>query len=328
MGPAILFLDVEQADQSLVLEHFPDSTFEMGNVQNEELVETCKHAAVISCFITTPFSRAVIEKLPKLKLLCTRSVGYDHIDLDACGERGIVVCNVPDYGSHVIAEHVFALLLSTLRHIREGEERTESGTFDYHGLRGIALKGKTIGILGTGKIGRKVATIAHGFEMSILATDQCRTLELENTYGVRYVSLEELLKQSDILTLHIPATKETTHLLDDKAFALMKDSAILVNTARGSLIDSQALLKALESGKIAHALLDVLEHEQNFEENKALIKHPKVVTTPHIAFYADDSMRNMYLDTFQSIEQWQKGETPFHSVQQHAVICDLPIIRR
>lgn len=328
MAHVLLFLDTEEQDRRLVLEHFPDATFADAALRDEKLVEVCKDAEIISGFINTPFPRTVIEMLPKLKLLCTRSVGYDHIDIDACREKGITVCNVPDYGSHVIAEHVFALLLSTLRHIREGDDRVESGTFDYHGLRGMALKGKTIGILGTGKIGRKVAKIAHGYEMRILATDQCRTMELETELGVQYVTFEELLGQSDILTLHVPATKETEHLLNDATFSQMKDGVVLVNTARGSLIDSTALLRVLDSGKVAHALLDVLEHEQNFKENETLIKHPKVVTTPHIAFYADDSMRSMYLDSIQSIEQWLAGKKPEHVIHPLNIVCDLPALKK
>jgi D-lactate dehydrogenase len=317
-APRIVFLETEEADRALVRESFPDAVFADAPPADAEIVST---------FVATRFPRKVIESLPKLKLLCTRSVGYDHIDVDACRERGVTVCNVPDYGSHVIAEHVFALLLSALRHIREGEDRVDSGVFDYHGLRGMALKDKTIGILGTGKIGRAVARIAWGFGMRILATDQCRTLELETQLGVTYVPYEELLRQSDILTLHIPATPETEHLLNDGAFEKMKNGVVLVNTARGSLINSPSLLRALENGKVSHALLDVLEHEQNFQENKALIKHPRVVTTPHIAFYADDSLRNMYQDTLRSIEQWLRGEKPEHSVRPQNVICDLPALR-
>ncbi len=324
----ITFLEVDREDQTFVKKHFPDAVLVPGVLSGKELIKACEDTEAVSCFIHTQFTKEILEKLPKLKLLCTRSVGTDHIDSNACQEMGVTVCNVPDYGSHVIAEHVFALLLSTLRHIRAGEDRVESGVFDYHGLRGIALKGKTIGILGTGKIGRKVAKIAHGFEMRILATDQCRTVGLETELGVQYVPFQELLQQSDILTLHIPGTKETNHLLDEKAFATMKDGVVLVNTARGSLIDSKALLQALKKEKLSFALLDVLEHEQNFEENKELIRHPKVVTTPHVAFYADDSMRSMYLDTIQSIEQWLQGKQPEHILRPQNVICDLPVLKK
>ncbi len=324
---SVVFLDLEEQDRILVRAELPDAVF-LSCKKAEDIILQCADAEAISTFITTPFPRDVLSKLPKLRLLSTRSVGYDHIDADACKERGVLLCNVPDYGSHVIAEHVFALLLSTLRHIREGEDRVESGTFDYHGLRGISMKGKTIGILGTGKIGRRVARIAHGFDMTILATDQCRTLELESLYGVRYVALPELLASSDILTLHIPALPGTEHFLDSKAFASMKDGSVLVNTARGSLIDSKALLSALDSGKVSHALLDVLEHEQNFEENKKLIRHPRVVATPHIAFYADDSMKNMCTDSVQSILQWKSGKKPDHVVHPLNVVCDLPPVKR
>jgi D-lactate dehydrogenase len=326
--PRITFLEVDKEDRPLVLQRFADAAVVDGTLQEKELIDACKDSEVVSCFITSKFTNAVIGKLPTLKLLCTRSVGFDHIDVGACNERGITVCNVPDYGSHVIAEHVFALLLSTLRHVPEGREKVGSGTFDYHGLRGMALRGKTIGIIGTGKIGRKAAEIAHGFGMNILATDQCRTIELVEKLGVKYVTLDELLAQSDIITLHIPGTKETEHLIDADAFAHMKNGVILVNTARGSLIDSAALLIALKSGKVGYALLDVLEHEQNFEENKELISHPRVVTTPHIAFYADDSMRNMYLDSFLSIEQWLAGKEPEHVVRPLNVVCDLPVIKK
>ncbi len=325
--PDIAFLEVDKEDQSLIKDRFPSATMHDGVLKDQKLIDACNDAEAVSCFINTHFTKDILGKLPKLKLLCTRSVGYDHIDVAACKEHGITVCNVPDYGSHVIAEHVFALLLSTLRHIPEGHEKVESGTFDYHGLRGMALRGKTIGIVGTGKIGRRVAEIAHGFGMKILGVDQCRTLEIVDRLGVTYVSLDQMLSQSDIITLHVPDTKETEHMINAKAFDQMKDGAVLVNTARGSLMDSHALLDALKSGKIAYALLDVLEHEQNFAENKELILHPHVVATPHIAFYADDSMKSMFLDSFQSIEQWMQGKEPEHVVHPLNVVCDLPKVQ-
>ncbi len=324
----IVFLEVDAQDEKPVRERFPDAAVFDGVRAGEKLIDACKDAEVISCFIHTRFTKDILSTLPKLKLLCTRSVGSDHIDVDFCTQQGITVCNVPDYGSHVIAEHVFALLLSTVRHVREGDAKVEGGAFDYHGLRGMALRGKTLGIVGTGKIGRRVAEIAHGFGMKIVAVDPCRTLEIIDRFGVAYVPLDALLMQSDIITLHVPDTKETEHMIGAAAFAQMKEGAILVNTARGSLIDSRALLTALKSGKLAYALLDVLEHEQNFEENKELIAHPRVVTTPHIAFYADDSMRNMYTDSFRSIEEWIGGKTPEHTVKPLSVVCDLPGVRK
>ncbi|MEK7218173.1 MAG: 2-hydroxyacid dehydrogenase [Patescibacteria group bacterium] len=322
MDAHIVFLDVDPHDEASVRARFPRAAISK-HVSEEETEMLCKDAEVVSFFIQTPFRKPLLDKLPNLKLLVTRSVGFDHVDLDACRGRGITVCNVPDYGSHVIAEHVFALLLSKIRHIPEGDARVQGGTFDYHGLRGISLRGKTLGIVGTGKIGRRVAQIAHGFGMKILATDRCRTVELADLLGVRYVSLRELLAGSDFITLHAPATKDTEHMIGAAAFAAMKQGVILINTARGSLIDSKALLDALKGGKVHYALLDVLEHEQNFQEFKALIGHPHVIVTPHVAFYTDESMRNMYEDAFQSVEQWMKTGEPEHVVHPLRVVCDV-----
>jgi len=308
MSHSIVFLEVDAEDAALVRERYPNATIIGEVLEGDALVDACRDAEVVSCFIYTQFSREVLNRLPKLTLLCTRSVGYNHIDLRACSERGITVCNVPDYGSHVIAEHVFALLLSTLRHISEADDRVELGEFSYHGLRGMALKGKTIGIVGTGKIGSVAVRIAHGFGMRILATDPHPNLDLAQMYGVQYVDKAALFAHSDIVTLHVPALPDTHHMLDADVFASMKHGVVIINTARGELIDSDALLDALKGGKVAYALLDVLEHERNFEENRELIGHPNAITTPHIAFYADDSTRNMYEDCFRSIAQWQRGE--------------------
>lgn len=327
MSP-ITFLEVDPEDAALVKSIYPDALILKDNLAGKGVLEKCGDTEILCCFIYSKITRAEIAKLPNLKLLITRSVGFDHIDLDACRERKIVVCHVPDYGSHVIAELVFALLLSTMRHITEGEKRVEGGTFDYHGLKGMTLRGKTIGIVGTGKIGRRVAQVAHGFGMKIVAFDKCRTLELTDLLGVEYMSLEELLRQSDIITLHLPAIPEAEHMINDTTIALMKNGVILVNTARGSIIDSKALLRGLKSGKIRYALLDVLEHEKNFAENKELIDHPNVVTTPHIGFYADVSVTSMYTDCFESVRQWQAGQTPEHVVQPTTKVCDLPGIKK
>ena len=162
----------------------------------------------------------------------------------------------------------------------------------------------------------------------MVATDRCRTIELEDLLHVKYMDLDQLLSESDIITLHMPSTDETKHMIDADAFSKMKDGVVLVNTARGDLIDSDALLDALNSGKVAHALLDVLEHEHNFEENKELIKHPNVVCTPHIAFYAEESMRNMYEDCFTSIDEYVRGEEPEHIVHPPTVVCDLPGVKK
>jgi len=323
--PSIAFLEVvEKQDKKSITDHFSDAFISARNLQEEDNLAQCKNVEILSIFIYSQIGPQQLKALPKLKLLCTRSVGTDHIDLKACQERGITVCNVPDYGAHVIAEHVFALILGTLRHIHEGDERVEELNFDYRGLRGMTLRGKTIGIVGTGKIGRRVAQIANGFGMKILAVDRCRNIELEDILRVRYVELDDLIRQSDIVTLHVPALPETTHMINAETIAQMKDGVVLVNTARGVLVDSDALLKALESGKVSYALLDVLEHEKDAKKDAGLIAHPNAITTPHIAFYSEESMRNMYQDCFESIEQWKSREEPEHAVKPPEIVCDLP----
>ncbi len=327
MPSPILFLEVDPQDQPMIISQFPDAEIRKEALSGPELIKACKDKEAVCCFIYSKFTADVIEALPDLKLLCTRSVGYNHIDITACRSKGITVCNVPDYGSHVIAEHVFALLLSALRHVTEAGTKVESGNFDYHGLRGMALMGKTIGIVGTGKIGVNVAKIAHGFGMRILAVDKCRVLELETAYGVKYTDLDTLYKQSDIITLHVPALPDTIHMINADAIGKMRNGVIIVNTARGELIDSNALLQALDSGKVARALLDVLEHEQDFQMNEKLIKHKSVIVTPHIAFYADDSTTRMFLESLYSIHQWQWKEKVTHEVQPPTIVCDLPGVR-
>lgn len=314
MTPPVFF-DTDLEDRPLVLSKFPDAVFLPADATPEQIVAACKDAEAISTFITTKFPKEILSQLPNLKIICTRSVGFDHIDVPYCAERGIVVAHVPDYGSHVIAEHAFALLLSTLRHIQEGNRRVTSGVFDYRGLRGMTLQGKTLGIIGTGKIGRKVAEIAHGFGMNILAFDVYQAADIVEKFKVKYVTQDELYAQSDIISLHAPALPSTKGMINKESIAKMKDGVIIVNTARGALINAKDLVEALNAGKVKHALLDVLEHESSMEEDSALVKHPKVVTTPHIAFYADDSVRNMYNDCFESLAQWQRGEKPAHTVE-------------
>lgn len=322
-----LFLEVDPEDTPTILAAFPDAVMHSGVLEGDALRQVCADASIVCCFIYSRFTADILRDLPKLRLLCTRSVGSNHIDIAACQRQGITLCNVPDYGSHVIAEHVFALLLSTLRHVDAAGRKVREGNFDYHGLRGMALLGKTIGIIGTGKIGRRVATIARGFGMRVLAVDKCRILELQQHERVQYVDLPTLLRESDVISLHVPSLPETQHLINDDTIGRMKNGVILVNTARGELIDSEALLRAVRSGKIAHALLDVLEREKDFAWNRELIEHPSVVVTPHIAFYADQSMARMYAECFASIRQFLAGETPLHRIVADTVVCDLPGVK-
>ncbi|MBI5414627.1 phosphoglycerate dehydrogenase [Candidatus Peregrinibacteria bacterium] len=312
----IVFLEVDTEDEKTILKAFPQAKIENTVLTDEQIIKKYPNAEVLCIFIYSPITKKVIYGLKNLKLVVTRSVGYNHIDLRAAQERSIPVCNVPDYGSHVIAEHVFAILLSSIRQIGAGEIRVGQKNFDYHGLRGIALQGKTLGIVGMGKIGKNVARIASlGFLMNVIAYDPNPDESLARESHFEYVSLEKIWRKSDIISFHVPLLKNTKHIVNAKTIKKMKDGVILVNTARGGIIDTKALLNGLISGKIAYAALDVLEHEQNIEKDQNLIHHPRVIITPHIAFYADDSMQKMYAEGIMSIHVFLGQGKLFHQVR-------------
>lgn len=302
----IYFLEVEPEDKELILKKFPGANIISKVPSEKDLIKQCQDAEVLCVFIYSQITRKVIESLPNLKLIITRSVGYDHIDLVAAKKKRVKVCNVPDYGSHVIAEHVFALLLSGLRHVEEGDNRVErTKKFNYSGLRGMALKGKTLGVVGTGKIGKNVARIASlGFLMNVVASDPFPDKKAAKENNFKYTNLKNLLKKSDIISLHCPLMASTKHLINKKTISSMKDGVVIVNTSRGDVIKTEDLVKGIKSKKIAYAFLDVLEHESNIKSNKELIDFPNVITTPHIAFYADDSMGKMYADSFSIIQSF------------------------
>ena len=285
-------------------------------------------AQAISTSMHSDLSPAVLEKLPMLKLLAVRSTGYDHVDLALCNRRGITVCNVPRYGENTVAEHVFALLLAVSHRLPEAMERARSGQFSPEGLEGFDLAGKTLGVVGTGNIGRRVIPIARGFGMTVIAFDRRPDAQFAERLGFRYAGFSELLPSADIITLHVPASPETTHILSAAAFARMKDGVVIINTARGELIDSAALIDALHAGKVAAAGLDVLPEEPLIREEVELIgsllkgKHdlsdlladhvllrlPNVVVTPHSAFFTREALRRILQTTADNIRAFSEGK--------------------
>lgn len=314
----VYFFEVEKKDVKMLKNAFPKA-----KIINEPLTpdnaKKYKKAQVVCTFIYSVLTAETLEALDHLKLIVTRSVGYDHIDLKMAQKMGAIVCNVPDYGSHVIAEHAFALLLSATRNVIEGEERTEKNKFDWKGLRGIAMRGKTLGVVGTGKIGMHVCRIASlGFQMKVLAYDVHPNEDKALDYHFNYVDdLNEIWKQSDFISLHTPLFPSTKHMINSRSIRKMKKGVILVNTARGELIDTPALIKGIKSGKVAEAALDVIEHEKNIQEHEEILHLENVIVTPHIAFYADDSINRMYGESIQSIQQFIEGREIVHQVKGH-----------
>lgn len=284
-------------------------------------------AEIISVFIYSQVNAKTLDKIKDLKFVATRSTGYDHIDIAQCSKRGIAVSNVPSYGENTVAEHTFALILALSRQIVPSVNGTRLGSFDLTQLRGFDLKDKTIGVVGTGKIGSHVVRMADGFEMKILAYDPFQNKELIDKFGLKYVELDELLAQSDIISLHLPLNDETKHLISVKNIAKIKKGAHLINTARGGLIETTALVQALEDGTLAGAGIDVLEGEVDVKDewqilshkfskeratislaNNILLKNPKVIVTPHNAFNSLEALKRILDTTLANIEGAAAGK--------------------
>ncbi|MDW8106874.1 MAG: hydroxyacid dehydrogenase [Armatimonadota bacterium] len=283
-------------------------------------------AEAIVVFIWTRVSRAVVEALPRLRLVLTMSTGFDHIDLEACRERGITVCNVPHYGENTVAEHTFALILSLSRKLHAAYFQGLKGEYNIRALRGFDLYGKTLGVIGAGNIGLHVIRIARGFGMRVLAYDTRPHPLLAEVLGFTYTDLDTLLRESDIVSLHVPATPETYHLINRETLSKMKRGALLINTARGSVVDTEALLWALEEGILAGAGLDVIEGEEFIKEESALLRMPvaeetlrrivqahmllrreDVVFTPHIAFNSHEAVQRILDTTLENLKAYLEG---------------------
>lgn len=281
---------------------------------------------IASIFLYSDLCRTNIDRLFNLKMIATRSTGYDHIDLRNCKQKGLIICNVPKYGENTVAEHVFALLLSLSRNVHNSYIRTEKKDYSIEGLKGFDLMGKTIGVVGLGSIGKHVINIANGFGMNVIAYNRTMHGELANEMNFEYVPLEVLFQKADILTLHVPETPETHHMINKETINLLKKGVILINTARGGLIESEALVEALDKGIIAKAGLDVIEDELILKEEQELLNNPErldelnkikeeneilsrsnVLYTPHIAFYSQEALERILDTTIGNIKSFIYG---------------------
>lgn len=271
---------------------------------------------IISTHTASKLDSNLFKKLPNLKLVVTRTTGFDHIDMDAAAQKNITVCNIPSYGEHTVAEFTFAILLALSRKIPQAIKRVkEEKKFNFENLQGFDLNEKVLGVIGTGKIGINVIKIAKGFNMKITAFDTFPNKDLAQTLDFSYLILEELLKSADIITIHVPYLPSTHHLINSQNIKLIKRGAVLVNTARGAIVETEALVYALKEGILAGAALDVLEDEKKiFKEkigiaklNEQLIKMKNVVITPHTAFSTKEAELRILNTTAENIEAFQKG---------------------
>jgi D-lactate dehydrogenase len=275
---------------------------------------------VVCAFINDDLSAPVLERLAAggTRLIALRSAGYNHVDLAAAERLGLVVVRVPAYSPHAVAEHAVALILALNRRIHRAFNRTREGDFSLHGLTGFDLHGKTVGVVGGGQIGLAFARIMAGFGCRLLISDPSPIAGLDSL-GARQVALDELIGESDVISLHCPLTEASRHLIDAARLARMKRGAMLINTGRGALVDSPALIEALKSGQLGYLGLDVYEEEAElFFEDRSdqplqddvlarLLTFPNVIVTAHQAFLTHEALAAIAGTTLDNIAAWAAG---------------------
>lgn len=272
-------------------------------------------------FVNDRVTAELAEKLADggLKLLALRSAGYNHVDIAACQRFGVRVVRVPAYSPHAVAEHTLGLILTLNRKIHRAFHRVRELNFSLEGLVGFDLFGKTVGVIGTGEIGSVFARIMRGLGCRVLAFDKVHNQELVSLHGVEYCSLEQLFEQANIISLHVPLTPETRYLINDRSIAQMKEGVMLINTGRGGLVDTKALISALKSGKIGAAGLDVYEEEEGVfftdlsermlqdDVLARLLTFPNVLITAHQAFLTNEALQNIAGVTLDNVTDFEHG---------------------
>ena len=288
---------------------------------NEESAGLAAGFEAVCVFVNDQVNAAVIARLRSLgvRLIALRCAGYNNVDLEAATKHGLTVVRVPAYSPYAVSEHTIALMLALNRKLHRAYNRVREGNFALDGLLGFDMHGKTVGVIGTGQIGTVVAQILTGFGCPTLAFDpnpnqSCRS------FGVRYVKLDELFAESDIITLHCPLTPGTNYMINDAAIARMKNGVMLINTSRGALLDTLAIIQGLKSGKIGYLGLDVYEEEEQifFEDRSGLIlsddvfarllTFPNVIITGHQAFFTQEALVNIAATTIDNITRFENNQ--------------------
>lgn len=344
--PKIAFFELDKLDGGLT-DYFKDQLHKLerkfvgmdkqffdGPLRRSHLPKI-KEVDALCVFIGSKVTREVIDALPSLKYVVTMSTGFDHIDVEECSRRGIKVCNVPTYGENSVAEHTFALINGIARNLVGCVDRTRDGHFTTEGLRGFDLKGKTLGVIGTGNIGKFTCKIALGYSMDVIAYDKYPDEDFAAELGFEYVEFPELLRRSDIISIHVPLLPATEHMIDREAVKQMKKGVIIINTARGGIIDTDALILGLKEGIIAYAGLDVLEDEDCLNDDldmlseeylkkcdiktvlqdHILMEQPNVYVTPHNAFNTVEAIKRIMDCTVENLVGLFSGE-PQNLVQK------------
>lgn len=298
-----------------------------------ETAVLARGAQAVCAFVNDTLDRAVLEQLAaeEVKLVALRSAGFNHVDLEAAQELGITVARVPAYSPHAVAEHTLALVLALNRRIHKAHNRVRENNFNLDGLIGFDLNEKTVGIIGTGQIGDITAAIFQGFNCRVIAHDVKPNPDCE-ARGIAYVDLDTLFAQSDIISLHCPLTPETRHLIDAKALRKMKPNVMIVNTSRGAVIDTPAVLDALKDGRIGSLALDVYEEEGDLffrdlsndilsdDVFARLLTFPNVLITGHQAFFTHEALTNIAETTIGNVTSFEKTGKAQHTVSVEKVV--------
>lgn len=282
---------------------------------NEQTVKLISNTDVVCVFVNDVVNASVIKQLAerKVRIIALRCAGFNNVDLDAAKKYNLKVCRVPAYSPEAVAEHAMAMILTLNRKTHKAYNRVREQNFSLNGLLGFDLHGKTVGIIGTGNIGKAFAKIIKGFGCNVLAFDIVTDSEMEAA-GVSFVSLETIFKESDIISLHCPLNEKTKHLIDKKSLSIMKDHVMIINTSRGGLIETACVIEGLKEGKIGYLGIDVYEQEEKLffrdlsediiqdDAIQRLMSFPNVLVTAHQAFFTNEALTQIALVTFNNIE--------------------------
>lgn len=319
----IAFFDTHPFEKSVFEKLNHSTTHSISYFETRLNEQTANLATGHDCVCAFVNDRLDLKTLTRLaasgvRLIALRCAGFNHVDLSAARTLGLRVVRVPEYSPYSVAEHAVALIMTLNRNTHRAFNRVREGNFSLDGLVGFDLHGKTVGIIGTGKIGLVLAKIMTGFGCKVIAFDTNEAPAL-TSIGGKYVSFEELLQTADIVSLHVPLTPQTRHLIDEKALSRMKPGVMLINTGRGALIDTHALIQSLKSGHIGHAGLDVYEEEEGiFFENHSshilqddqlvrLMTFPNVLLTSHQGFLTHEALENIAQTTLGNISEFEKS---------------------
>ena len=326
----LAFFNVDEKEQAVLLKAFEgEKAFELSFRQKPLDVHTAtiaKDADGMGIFIQSQVTQEVLDLLPQLSIIATMSTGFDHIDLDACKSRNITVCNVPAYGDNTVAEYAFGLILALARKLRPTFERVERGIFSRTGLMGMDLKGKTLGLVGMGRIGSHMARLGWAFGMEVIAFDLKPDATLSEKFQVRFISLDEVLQQADVISLHVPYLPSTHHLINAERLRLLKPTVLLVNTARGKVVDTEAVSVALREGRLGGVALDTFEGEEIWIEEEflkrddlaaitlreamesfSIMRSERAILTPHNAFNTKEALERILITSAENFKAYFSG---------------------